>query len=269
MRAFFYRIPLFSTEGYFYNIHISQGGLVVYFRIGIFRASLLLAGIICSFVVGRVLVGRIELPQASAEQAGNMDYIQVESLPAAKIVLPYKMWDLDVVLEAVCEYDGPFQEDGSNEEVFATGALIVKNESDVTLRRVSIFLTRGAKEYCFQIEMLPSGCRVLVPERDRQSIFCQNFEECIGFAEACPPPVSDVVIRYEELSRIYVSNISNEDLYDLTLIHRTYLQDAELYIGGKAFYTEVGKLEAGETVLIEPDYYITSNSKVLGAYILQ
>lgn len=227
------------------------------------RSTLLLWGLMVSASVLHILAGRI---YAVDDAYKKMKTVAVDRLPALDICLPYTLSDSGVVLEAMCLYDGPFQEDGSHDEVFSVGALILKNTSNQIIRSIEVKLGRGAETYIFRGEMIPPQSRVLIPERNRQTVLYTNFEQCAYSLNIASDPLDTVRIMTEEPDRIFLTNEADKKVLQVIMYHKTYLPEEDLYIGGWAYITYIPVIYSGQTLEIRPEYYITSNSRIIGLF---
>lgn len=210
-----------------------------------------------------ILVGRI---YAVDDAYQGTQIVAVDSLPVLDICLPYMLSDSGVVLEAMCLYDGPFQEDGSHDEVFSVGSLILKNISDQTIRSIEIKLSRGAEEYVFIGKMIPPQSRVLIPERNRQTVLYNNFEQCAYAFTISSDPLDSILIMIEEPDRIFLKNEAGKKILRVTMYHKTYLPEEDLYIGGAVYETKIPVIYPGQIIELRPEYYITSNSRIIGLF---
>lgn len=227
----------------------------------------MLCGLFVSATVMYILIERISFLDITTEKLfQNIQVLNVDRLPPADICLPYTYSKAGIVLERICLYDGPFQEDGTHDEVFSVGALIVRNTTNKTIFSLKIELYRGIETYIFVGNMIPPYSRVLIQENQRQPVLYNHFESYKVSVCNAPRQLKEIRVTSKGIDRVILSNESTDKIFDIILYHKTYLPEEDLYIGGKAYETRIPVIYPGQIMDIRPAYYISSNSRIIGVF---
>ena len=70
-------------------------------------------------------------------------------------------------------------------------------------------------------------------------------------------------VQETEAGELYVENLSGHDISDITVYHRTFIQEGNYYIGGKAFETRIPFVASGKIIEVLPQYYAYGYSKIV------
>ncbi len=193
------------------------------------------------------------------------DVAVLEEVPVRNgISFPILVDGTCLIAQNIAAYDGPFIEDGSGREVFDVMALVLVNNSDEFIEYAHISLEAASQVYHFEAMLLLPGSKVLVLEREAKLYREQPILSCTGFAvrggDQDPLPVT---VTSVEKNKLCIQNLSKNDLFDLTVYHKTYLPDVKMYMGGRPFETKISCISAESTVEITPENYVTGYSKVI------
>lgn len=194
----------------------------------------------------------------------------VASIASADITFPRVVEGTPLLIEDMTGYDGPFVEDGSDEEVANVAALILRNVGSVGVERASVSLERGDLRLTFEVSNLPPGAAVLVAEKNRQSCPQRNFTACTGWAEQSGESWlggGSVGIEEMGMGMIAVTNITAEPLEKVSLFYKTYYREGGLYLGGMTYQLDAGALAPGETKQLLPQHYAAGYSHIVKVQI--
>lgn len=165
-------------------------------------------------------------------------------------------------------YEGPYMEDGSNDEVQGVASILLKNTGEQAMMYGIVLLEAGEELQSFQCGVLLPGMTALVLESERKL--------CTGAA----PGRIQATARYEAANRsllpclsvtdvnmgtIQVTNCSPDTLQDFCITYKTGLPDEIVLMGGVCYKTEPMTLEPGESRLVRPDRYASGYSRIVWA----
>lgn len=169
-----------------------------------------------------------------------------------------------LVIENLAAYDGAFYEDGSGREVLDVAALMVRNDSNRVIPYAHITVETKDASYIFDATMLPPNARVLIPEKNGQKLRDSEIIDYFGW-NTVKDKSSEIGVRVYDSKQQGVSlyNISGNSMENLTVFYRTYFEDGDFYMGGKAFTAVITQIDAGESIDIIPKYYASGYSKVI------
>ena len=183
------------------------------------------------------------------------------------VQLPYKIPGTTLLVHKLASYDGPYLEDGSNDEVQNVAALTVQNVGAYGLETAKITMAQGDDTYCFEGEILPPGETVLILEKDRKPFILQNsWTACRGEQVASKgdwTAYRSILVKPTAPGQLTVTNISAETVTDVILYYKDYLAPPGILIGGITYRTCVDTLRPGESVTISPWHYIWDQSTVI------
>lgn len=204
---------------------------------------------------------------------GNYDRFTVAEQPmvsqlvettAQKLSFPVSISCTTLVVEDLAAYDGAFYEDGSGREVRNVAALMLRNTGEELIPYAHVVLHSVDSSYVFEGYMIPAGAAVLIPEKNARQLSSIEVRRCFGWATVLPENNRNTVSVSESgMNEILVTNRSESPIYNMTIYHKTYLDEWGFYMGGKAFETQVGSIVPGQTVTVYPDYYVSGYSKIV------
>ena len=168
--------------------------------------------------------------------------------------------------ERLASYDGPFVEDGSDDEVTGISALVLRNCGERTVTDALVTLQQEALTMTFQAQTIPPGGTVLVLERDRQPYTSTKFALCSGQAtveEAILLAATDLCITVSQMNWITVTNMSNRYMSNVRLEHKGWLDEPGICVGGIVYVTSIGDLAPGKTVSVYADHFADEYSRII------
>lgn len=150
-------------------------------------------------------------------------------------------------------YDGPFLEDGTDDEVIGVAALELMNTSSQMIERGRIILRCADQVLHFDFTDLPAGERLLALEEYRCYYARDVVFDCeMDLRYAAEPSTDRLLARIETPGYICVEN-SSEKAYEGVKVHyKTYNEQSDMYIGGVTYTAYVGRMEAGSKISVTP-----------------
>lgn len=180
------------------------------------------------------------------------------------IVLPEGISCTPLVVQEIASYDGKFIEDGSGREVLNVAAILLYNSSDKIVPYANVTVYTQNCKYTFEAFMLPPESTVLVPDSEGKTLTEKEITRIFGWVTVKPNEYRPhVTVTERENGCLEVQNLSGNRIHDLKLYHRTYISETGVYMGGKAFFTEITEVPPGETVQLYPANYAPGYSKVI------
>ncbi len=173
-----------------------------------------------------------------------------------------------LIVERLAFYDGVFYEDGTGREVMDVAALMLHNCSDVTVPFASVVVYTEKCRYEFEATMLPPDSSLLIPEMNGAALSEKEIVRCFGWITVnyTAPPEGVVVTEGQQIS---ILNQSPQSIENLMVYHRTYLQENDIYLGGRAFATKIPPIAPGQQVTLLPDNYAPGYSRLVWYEIKQ
>lgn len=218
------------------------------------RVMLLVAGFSASAVLLLIL--------CTSAAAQYMRTQQENMQPAVRFPCPVE--DTFLTAVSLASYEGPFWEDGTDEEVAGIAALVVENNSGLFVQRGAVILTVSDQTLVFELEALPPGERALVLEKDRKTYCAYESFSCYGWVEnAYPEHIPGVSVTDNSLGVFCVINESDALLERVSVFYKNYDTQSGMYIGGIAYRAEVERLRPGETRAISPYHYAQGSSRIV------
>jgi len=224
--------------------------------------GLLSVGVSCMLVVSAI---QTKQPVAFLPQEPSDGVIKVQSLPKADIILPTAVADTGLIAVRLSEYDGPFAEDGSYENVFGIAALLVENTTDELILSAQIKLCRGEMELCFYAEMIPPMSYVLIPESRRKVCSDINFTDCTGWVQTGQGSEDKVTFSPGTKGSYIVCNETGYRLNNIAVYHKDKI--ADIFVGGRANRTLLSGLEPGQTAEVFPSFFSWGSSDIVAVIL--
>ena len=181
-----------------------------------------------------------------------------------KRTFPVQVQGTELIAQRIAAYDGPFYEDGTGRQVLNVAALELHNPGKQTVIAAQIRLITQQSDYLFEVAMIPANSTVLVPEKAAQRLIEGELLQITGWAVCqSEKPGVRVLISADNANTLRVRNLSQQEVTQLKLYHRTYLFDSNLYIGGVAFETVIPYIPSGGEVEITPQNYAEGYSRIV------
>lgn len=172
--------------------------------------------------------------------------------------------EIDIIVTNLASYDGAFYEDGTGREVFGVAAVMVTNSTEELISYAHIVVITQEDYYIFDATMIPPKASVLIPEKYAKklnsSVIVDHFvwhrvDEQIKKNTLCVEETAE--------GELTVDNLSDHDVSDAVIYHRTYIREGDYYVGGKAFETKIPLVQPGEKLKIYPQYYASGYSRIV------
>ena len=182
------------------------------------------------------------------------------------VIFPCTIQGTTLVAERIAAYDGPFVEDGSNDEVTGIAALVLRNCGERTVTDALVTLQREALTMTFYAQTIPPGGTVLVLERNRQPYASVQFSRCSGQArieEAITLAPNDMRITVSKMNCITVTNTSDRRMTNVRIEHKGWLEEPGICVGGIVYVTQLGDLAPGITISVYADHFVDGYSRIV------
>lgn len=190
-----------------------------------------------------------------------------EKLPEqGALFFPCAIQETSLVAERLASYEGPYVEDGSNEEVTGVAALVLHNRGEKTVISAKVTLRQGEHAMTFLAQTIPPGDRVLVLETDRQLYSAARFYSCSAEAfeeEGILLAPEDLQVTVSRMNCITITNRTDRLLTDVCLEHKGWLDEPGICVGGITYVTRVGELSPGQTVSVFVDHFAEGYSRIV------
>lgn len=178
--------------------------------------------------------------------------------------LPCPVEDTGLVASCLASYDGPYLEDGSDDEVIGVAALVIENVSDLLISRGAVILLQKDRHLVFEFTALPPGASVLVLEKSRQLYYAESPEACWGWAQKEYPENTGAVTVWESGSKsLNIRNMSGCALKGVVVLFKNFDAESGMYIGGISYPVCAEHLAAGEERTVSPFKYVRNYSRVV------
>ena len=182
-----------------------------------------------------------------------------------EVHFPYVVTGTNLVVEQVAAYDGPYLEDGSNQEVFNVTAIVLRNAGATGVVSAQITMEQGDRRLEFEAETLPPGQAVLIIEKSKNEYIQKTYNACYGEQELATaiwwaknaPKIEPV-----GMSSLAVTNTGEYSLEEIWLYYKTYQREPGIYIGGITYKVGIRRLEPGQTLQINPPFFVNGYSRI-------
>lgn len=218
-----------------------------------------------------------ELPSFSSPQVSETVPTIPEKNPEPTYVqtgnqegLPCKVKYTPLVVCQLASYDGPYLEDGTEEELAGVAALVVENTGTIGMEYVELVITQGQKELVFDATYIPPRGTLLILEKNRQLYTQTEVSGCR--CRTLIPGTFDwekerVRIQPGEGFSIAVTNLTEEAMSAVRVFYKQHEAAADMYVGGITFSVVIPDLQPGETREITPYRYANGYSAVVAVVV--
>lgn len=196
-------------------------------------------------------------PSATAAVLATMQQTAVE--------FPCVLRDTGLIVQHLAQYEGPFLEADTQEQVAGVAALMVYNPGRQSVASAELVLTQGTDTLSFHITFLLPGSKILVLEKNGHPYSKEPVTDCCclsistdGFGIA-----QDKISVMEEKGQLVVKNVTDKDFSAVMLYYKQYAAEGEFFLGGRTCKQEIKALRAGESKAITPYYYAAGHSRVV------
>ncbi len=175
------------------------------------------------------------------------EYVPLQMQAEQLLEFPYVIRTASVVVLQMASYEGPAFDE--NTYVQDVAAILVSNPMNRTLKYAEIVMHQGDRTLIFEIEHLPAGSRILVPEcsgqrfSDAPVVAC----ECTRLMEM---ETAESISVTAEDGALTVTN-NGENPCTATLFYKSYYPENDFLLGGKSRSVTVSDLQAGESRRVE------------------
>lgn len=176
---------------------------------------------------------------------------------------PFAVEGTTLIVERLAVYDGPFVEDGTDDEVTGIAALVLRNAGISTVIKANIVVEQGTRQLVFRADTIPPGAAVLVLDINRSAYDAADCTNCFGTARMQEFPMVRVNVQPHGMGCLLVTNSSPLPLYELCLIHKQWQAPPGIFVGGISYQTTIDVLLPGQTVTVWPDHYVSDYSRVV------
>ena len=186
--------------------------------------------------------------------------------PAPELRLPCKVPGTDLLVESLTPYDGNYFEDGLDRQVCDIACIVLRNTGSFPVEWVRINLHGQQELLVFEGNTIPAGAAVMILEKNAKPYTKDGITHCSGYMlEAQEPWQEERQLQLVELDMgtVSVTNVSGRRLEKIRIYYKTYHSDVDIYLGGVSYFICVEALEAGETVLLQPQHYAQGYSRVV------
>ena len=192
---------------------------------------------------------------------------------AIKAFLPYdtfyprSVMGTDLLAVTALEYDGPFWEDGSNEEVSGVAALVVENQGGLLVSSGAVILELEKEWLVFEISFLPPGGKVLVLEKDRKRYSYGTNVTCYGWTrEEYPEDVGLVSVESMGLNGLLLTNNTGCTVPGVQIHYKNYNTETGMFLGGISYCVTEEDLMPKEIRLLNPLQFAARESRIVSIY---
>lgn len=219
------------------------------------RVMLLIFGLGAGGMVLLSLVGVIRAQGSGTEQKVFAQY---------DTFYPRSVMGTDLLAVEAMGYDGPFWEDGSNQEVSGVAALIVENQGGLLVSSGAVIVEIGKDRLVFELSFLPPGAKVLVLEKDRKPYSYQSPITCYGWTrEEYPENPGLVSVESVGLNGLTMTNHTACTVSGIEVQYKNYDPEKGIYLGGISYCITEQDLMPRETRMLNPAYFTARGSRVV------
>lgn len=171
-----------------------------------------------------------------------------------------------LMIQGITGYEGPYIEDGSDEEVADVAALILYNAGEIMIAEADITVQCAESTFRFALTDLPADSAVVVLEQEVQPWIPQNVYLCTAsykLNENDDFTNQQLHVRQTDTSILEISNLTDEPIYDITIGYKTWSKEIGCYLGGITYKTHIDTLQPGQILLLSPDHYAVGSSKIV------
>ena len=185
------------------------------------------------------------------------------------IFFPHAIQGTSLVAERVVAYNGPYVEDGSNDNVTGIAALALCNRGTQPLAQVKIELQQGTRRLTFNVQTILPGDAVLVLEANRQLYEKTPYNKCKAqvIPDTCVTVPSDTLrISVAQHDCISLTNYSDRALTAVWLEYKCWSYEYESWLGGITWDVYVGEIAPGQTKEVYIEHFCDNNCIVRVTY---
>ena len=177
---------------------------------------------------------------------------------------PFAIDDTGLIAERLIRYNGPFWENGAGSNASDVAALLVHNSNAHGINHARIVLETEAGELVFEVDRIPAGKSVLIPEMHGASYSDTSILNCKGWTSVGHGDWSGknvLKIRCTDMGTIALTNETDKQLIDVQLYYKSYVQDPGYLVGGRSFVYVLHCIGPKQTIHIYPENYAKGYSE--------
>ena len=226
------------------------------------RIIMLCIGFALSFLLLSKFSSIVFDPVLFPEQINDVTFTE-----GKEIKFPLHLNNSSLQIIRLVSYDGPYTEDGTDEEVIGVAALEIHNASELFLKNCSVELQMNGHHYKFIVYALPPFSKVLVLENERKPYVNSEMISYSADLEFEKKSSTDYLITDIRDKRILaVENCSDEVLEKVEIWYKTFDKQSQMYIGGIAYSIYIEQLLPGQHSEYEPFHLAAGYSKIVAKY---
>ena len=177
---------------------------------------------------------------------------------------PHSVMGTNLLATELRSYNGPFWEDGSNEEVFDVAALVVENQGGLMVAGGAVIVEMREQRLVFEFSFLPPSGKILVLEKDRKCYLQETPISCYGWTrEEYPENPGLVSVEAVGLSGLRISNYTGCTLPGVEIHYKNFDYENAMYMGGITYLVSAQDLMPREVRRVEPTNFASRGSRVV------
>lgn len=177
---------------------------------------------------------------------------------------PRSVMGTDLLAVRTVKYDGPFWEDGTNEEVSNVAALVIENQGGLLIAGGAVILEIGKERQIFELSFLPPGGSVLVLEKDRKLYSHQSPVTCYGWTkEEYPENPGLVSVETIGLGGLTLTNHTGTTVPNIQVHYKNYDSEMGMFLGGITYCVVETDLMPREVRMLNPDGFAVRDSRIV------
>ena len=177
---------------------------------------------------------------------------------------PRTVMGTDLLALELREYDGPFLEDGSNEEVWDVAALIVENRGGLLAVGGAVIVEMDDERLVFEFSFLPPGGKALVLEKDRKCYSSRTPITCYGWTrEEYPENPGLISVDAVGLTSLTITNHTGVTVPEVEIHYKNYDREKGLFLGGISYCVKEEDLMPREIRRLEPAHFAARDSRIV------
>ena len=219
------------------------------------RGMLLILGFGVGGMMVLVLVWAVQAQRDSTQTIGFWQYDSF---------YPRSVMGTELLAVGASRYDGPFWEDGSNQEVAGVASLVVENQGGLLVTKGAVILETGEERMVFEFSFLPPGEKVLVLEKDRKPYTYQNPVTCYGWTrEEYPENPGLISVDSVGIGGLTLTNHTGYTVPGVEVQYKNYDPENGIFLGGITYCVRESDLLPREVRYLNPVYYSAWDSRVV------
>lgn len=228
------------------------------------KIAFLIPGILSALMVLAVLIISLQLEYMEADAPNILDVQRSEPIPEM-LEFPLEVFGTPLVIERTAIYDGPYVEDGTDDEVTGVVAIVLRNNGSEMVLHAEIILEQGSRRLKFYADMIPPGAAILVLEMNRSTYSMSAYTSCTGNVLMEPKPAisNEIKAVSQGMDRISITNQSTQTIYDVEVLYKGWQEDPGVYLGGISYTAHLGELPAGRTAELNPEHFVVGYSRIV------